>query len=127
MIVNIDTVYNKLKGDKMKIKIKFNGLGYGNYFQANILIYDNHNLVYKGKTYNGEVKLSLKKNKVYKVIAQFKEERTMNYIYIKDCSNYLFNFNHTLIKLNNPITFFLTDYYYNLPIERGELILWPKT
>ena len=27
---------------------------------------------------------------------------------------------------DNSITFLLTDYYYNLPIERGELILWQR-
>lgn len=36
-------------------------------------------------------------------------------------NNYIFSFNNTV---NRTITLFLKDYYYNLPIERGEIVLW---
>ena len=109
-----------------EIKIKFLGLGYKNMNQANIYIYDElKKLIYSGQTYNGELIIKLKKNKIYKICAYTNDEIINNIIYTNK-NIYCFSFNRSLIRLSRTITFILTDYYYNLPIERGELILWQK-
>ena len=110
-----------------KIKIKFFGLGYKNNNQANILIYDECNLIYSGQTYNGELEINLNRNKIYRICAYVEDEMIDGVIYTnKDI--HCFSFNRSLIKVQEgrPITFILTDYYYNLPIEKGELILWQE-
>lgn len=108
-----------------EITLIFNGLGYHSICQANILLYDNlNNLIYEGKTYNGQLKIKLKRNSLYKIVVYINNELIETYIYtIND--KYCFSFNRSIIKYNS-ITFILTDYYYNLPIERGELILWQR-
>ena len=109
-----------------EITIRFNGLGCNKYYQANILIYDDfNNLVYSGQTYNGEIKLKLLKNKVYKMYADSLNEKLIISFYVKDNNIYCFSFERNVIRINS-IIFLLTDYYYNLPIERGELILWQE-
>ena len=108
-----------------EITLIFNGLGYYKYCQANILLYDNlNNLIYNGQTYNGKLKLKVEKNTIYKMIAYIDNEMIEKYIYTIN-NKYCFSFNRNIIKYN-PITFILTDYYYNLPIERGELIIWQR-
>ncbi|MBQ2639400.1 MAG: hypothetical protein IJF92_01355 [Bacilli bacterium] len=111
-----------------KIKLIFTGLGYNNRFQAYTKIYNSNNkLIYEGKTYNGELELCLKKNNCYRLEAISKDEIIDIWFYVnKTRKCYLFKFRRSIIE-NNPITFLLTDYYYsNLPIEKGELILWQK-
>lgn len=108
-----------------EIIICFNGLGYYKYCQANILLYDNlNNLVYSGQTYNGKIKITVRKNSIYKIIASIDDEIIDTYIYVNGNDKYCFSFKRS--NIYNPITFILTDYYYNLPIERGELIIWQK-
>lgn len=110
----------------MKVKLKFNGLGINNKNQANILIYDNFgNLIYNGQTYNGILNICLNENCVYHLIANSCSDKIDTYFYVNNYE-YIFNFKRSLIKQNNSITLLLTDYYYNLPIEKGELILWQK-
>ena len=111
-----------------KVKIKFNGLGYNKHYQADVFIYENGNLIFDGKTFNGKINICLKNKKCYKIEASFFNEKIVKYIYIKDCDCYFLNFHHSILYINsNLITFLLTDYHYdNLPIERGEIILWPK-
>ena len=105
----------------MEVKLIFNGLGINNYFQANILLYDSYNnLIYDGQTYNGILNICLKQNSIYKLIANSNNEQIQKYIYINNYK-YVFYFERSLIKLNSSITLLLTDYYYNLPIEKGEL------
>ena len=105
-------------------KLKFYGLGYNDINQAYIKIYDKNSLIYCGKTYNNELKVDLKECKIYKLIAKSNSEILTAYFYVTDRYEYSFVFN-SIIYINNPITFLLTDYYYNnLPIERGEIILW---
>lgn len=102
--------------------IRFSGLGYHNYYQANIFIYDSLNkLIYSKKTYNGMIKIKLC-NKLYRVVAKIPNEIIDTYIYGN--GNYCLNFKRGSI--NNIITFILKDYYYNLPIERGKIILWQR-
>ena len=113
----------------MKIKIKILGLGYNDYYQASILIYDtNNNLIINKKTYNGIIEVELKKDNLYKLVIQAPNEIKENNIYIGNNNYYCFFLKSNLININNQtITFQLTDYFYdNLKIERGEIILWPK-
>lgn len=112
----------------MNITLNFLGLGYNNINQADVLIYDDcNNLVYTKKTYNNKLNICLKKNKVYRVVAFSLNDRISTTIYINN-NNYCFRFNRSIINENSDsITFLLTDYYYdNLPIERGEIILWQR-
>ena len=113
------------------IKLKFYGLGYNNNYQADILVYDiNNNIVYEGKTYNSEIIICLEKNRVYKLVANSLGDIICTIFYIGNNCEYNFAFNraiNTNIRKDSSITFLLTDYYYNnLPIERGEIILWQK-
>ena len=112
----------------MNITLNFLGLGYNNINQADVLIYDDcNNLVYNKKTYNNKLNICLKNNKIYRVVAISLNDRITTTIYI-NCNNYCFRFNRSIINENpDSITFLLTDYYYdNLPIERGEIILWQR-
>lgn len=113
----------------MKIKIKIFGLGYNDYYQASILIYDiNNNLIMSKKTYNGVIEVKLKRNNLYKLVIQAPNEIKEKNIYIGKNNCYCFFLKSNLININNQtITFQLTDYFYdNLKIERGEIILWQR-
>lgn len=106
--------------------IKFIGLGINDNNQANVKIYDaKGNQIYNGKTYNGKIKINLKARNAYKLIAYTSSEKIIRYFYISKNKCYIFAFERGLLKVS-PITFILTDYHYNLPIERGELILWQR-
>ena len=112
----------------MNIILNFLGLGYNNINQADVFVYDNsNNLVYNKKTYNNKLNICLEKNKVYRVVAKSLEDTIDTIIYINN-NYYCFRFKRSIIHINNnPITFLLTDYHYdNLPIERGEIVLWLK-
>lgn len=111
-----------------KIIIRFLGLGYNEFYQANIKIYDlDNNLIYKGTTYNGKTKLCLKENHAYKLIAKSLNETIHTCFYVSNINEYLFIFNWAKYNQNRRVTFLLTDYYYNnLPIEKGELFLWQR-
>lgn len=97
-----------------KIIIVFNNNAYVN-------IYDCNNLVFEGVTCNNKIELCLEECKAYRLEAISNNIKLVTSFYV-NCNNiYRFSF---INNDNNPITFLLTDYYYNLPIERGELLLW---
>ena len=101
-----------------KIKIILNGLGF---YEAYIRIYDcNNNLVFKGETCNHEIELCLEECNVYKIKVISNNIKLVTSFFV----NYNNIYKFSLISNDNTITFLLTDYYYNLPIERGELLLW---
>ena len=114
----------------MNITLKFLGLGYNNINQADVFIYDCcNNLVCNKKTYNNKLNICLDKNKVYKIVAKSLGDTIESVIYTGKNNNYCFRFSRSIIDIVNEdsITFLLTDYYYdNLPIERGEMILWQR-
>lgn len=108
-------------------EIKFLGLGYNEFYQAKIKICDlNNNKIFEGKTYNGKIKICLKENNIYKLKAVSLNEKINTYFYVSKKDIYVFAFDRTKIPINRIITFLLTDYYYNLPIGKGELYLWQK-
>lgn len=114
-----------MKGDGIiKVRIKYIGLGYKDNNQAYVKIYCHNNLVYEGMTYNGEIYVNLNYHDVYIIEARFYSEYIRNSIYVNRCS-YTFIFNHSMY-VRPTITLSLRDYYYNLPIEKGELILWKR-
>ena len=109
----------------MNINMIFIGTGYKDIYQAYIKIYDiNNNLITECYTYNGCINICLNKNSYYKIIARLDNDILNGVIYTNQ-TLYKFIFNRSYI--SNITTFILTDYnYYNLPIEKGELILWQK-
>ena len=108
-----------------EVTLKFIGTGYKDKYQANINIYDmNNNLILECTTYNGYINICLKEYCYYKVISKIDNEILNGVIYINQ-DIYTFIFNRSYIP--TITTFILTDYNYdNLPIEKGELILWQR-
>jgi len=126
-------VYNIVKGDGniKKITLRFVGLGYQNKYQAKVMVYDiNNQLVFDGKTYNGEVTLSVCKNQGYRIVAKFFQEVICMNIYVNEFVHcYVIPFSHVISNAleENTVNFLLTDQNYDgLPLERGELILWQR-
>ena len=123
MVVNIKNVI-----------LNFIGTGIKDQYQADVYIFDcSNNLLYQRRTYNGKIFLCLKENMVYNIIAKSYNNVIKAVFYIKKNKNeYIFFFNRCFIKENDnsnlrTITFLLTDANYNnLPIEKGEMVLWPK-
>ena len=110
-----------MKGvDSIGVKIIFNGVGYNDKYQVKVKIYDKDKIIYDGYSYNGVVNVFLKRNKGYRLYASFLDYRIWTSIYT--------NSNEYIFSLNNrrTITLFLKDYYYNLPIERGVIVLWQR-
>ena len=123
-------MYNILKGDGniKEICLKFRGLGYGNNYQAMVKVYDIvGNLITQGFTYDGMISFTLCENQEYKISAMFMGKIINKNFYVSnlyDC--YIFAFPHAIV-MPKTVNFLLTDYYYdNLPIERGNILLWPK-
>lgn len=106
----------------MKI-LKFIGAGYSNNYQVKIKIYEKNKLILKCTTYNGEIKVPLEENKIYKIKTQFQNQIKNITLYVSKQCKYVFILPTAIIN-RRTITFTLVDEYYNLPIERGEIILW---
>lgn len=123
-------MYNILEGDGniKNICLKFHGLGYGNSYQCLVRVYDvGGNLINQGFTYDGMINFNLCVNQGYRISAIFLNEIINEYFYVSslhDC--YTFAFPHVIVMMKT-VNFLLTDYYYdNLPIERGNILLWQK-
>ena len=112
-----------------KVILNFIGTGLNYNYQAHVSIYDKcNNLLINKITYNGKLVLELKENTTYNLIAKLNNEIINTSFYINK-TNYIFIFNSSIIKKNTlrTITFFLKDANYsNLPIEKGEIILWQR-
>ena len=108
----------------MNIRIKFLGVIY----QVDVAIYDeNDGLIYSGQTSYGYVDMALKPKRVYKLIATMPYDKLTTYFYVDKNKTYCFMFPSLYMSNSNNVTLFLTDYFYpNLPIERGEIILWQR-
>ena len=112
-----------------KVILKFVGTGIKNKYQACVNIYDtNGNLLYQKKTYNGKLILYLKKNKLYKLVAESCSDMIKTSFYVNRLNEYVFFFNRSIVNSNlRIITFLLNDANYNnLPIKKGEIVLWQK-
>ena len=108
-----------------KIKLRWNGLGYCDKYQAEVFLYTEKNkLVFYGKTKKGECNISLQPERIYKIFAISKGECFQKVLYIDSCHKvYTFSFPRAIQKKSQMNTFHLTDFYYsNLPIEKGEII-----
>jgi len=101
-----------------KVTFKFIGLDFNKIY---IKVLDNNmNTIYNTETYK-EIDLCLEENNSYLLIAREKNRVLKRVICIDNKTNkFIFSF------YNRIITFLLKDYYYNLPIKKGELILWQK-
>lgn len=111
-----------MKGDGNIKTLRFIGTGYNNNYQAQIKIYHKNILIFEGKTYNGKINVCLKESLVYRIEVYFLKKQTY-YLYISKNKTYTLILDNALYK---TITISLVDFYYNLPIERGEIILWPR-
>lgn len=105
------------------MKIKFIGLGIGNDYQAKVKVFCDNELIYDSFTYNGEINVPLKKNRIYKIKAWFINEYAEFCIIGRNLC--VLFFDHSVLD-DNSVTFFLLDEYYNLPIEKGVISLWQK-
>ena len=104
------------------ITIKFIDYAMGN---ISVTIYDGENIIYEGYTCNNKINLNLKECKAYRIVASSYYGLLNSSFYVTSDNIYYFSINPVIN--NDSITFYLTDYYYdNLPIERGEIILWQK-
>ena len=83
---------------------------------------NNHNTIYNEKTCSGRITICLEKNKAYTLIAR-SNNRIIRKAFLVDnkTNKFVFSFYNY-----RRITFLLRDYFYNLPIKKGELILWQK-
>ena len=99
--------------------------GYNNFNQALVEIYDDdNNLIFCDNTRNGRVSIFLKNNCYYKIYAKL--SGVTKFIYTKPCKVITVSFCNNIILYNYISTFNLTDYYYNMPIEEGTIILCQK-
>ena len=121
-----------MKGDDFinSVELYFFGLGCNDLYQANIKIYDGKHLIVNKKTYNGKVIVCLKPDKKYLLIAESNFSKIISYLNITSLQNkyyYIFSNAYCNATNNRIITFLLTDYnYVNLPIEKGEMVIWQK-
>ena len=107
---------------KIKITFKILGTGFNNYYQADIKIYDDNNLIYDGRTYNGKIMVYLNKNKVYSIYIRLFNTCLITSLYVLNQDLIIINLNQEVN--NNLVTFLLTDYHYdNLPIMKGVMLI----
>lgn len=109
------------------VNIRILGTGISNICQACVSIYDScGNLVYEGLTCNGCISIELKMYKGYIIIIKSYAGVRKEIFYVDTCTTcYAFR----AYEVNRPeedlVTFLLTDLNYeNLPIQKGEIILW---
>ena len=110
-----------------QVTLKFLGTGYSGLCQAFVTICDiNGNVIWKGYTCNGRIKICLKTNCYYRVCASLNSNIINKTFYVDRRNVYIFIFDFAIINtMQNPVTFFLTDEnYLNLPIQKGEVIVW---
>ena len=114
-----------------KVELIFNGLGYNDILQADIIIYNISNeILYQCKTYNGRAIVYLESDSNYIVIAKSNVGIIKKYFYLtNNCNKYIFSFDRCILHRNisRVIAFHLTDKNYkNLPIMKGMITLWQK-
>ena len=107
-----------------KIQLLFYGLGYYNINQATVRIVKEKEPIWIGETYSGRVTICLEEEQAYTLIATSNRKRIQLVFYVdKKRKKYYFFFPI----ITYSITFHLTDSnYQNLPIEKGEIILWQE-
>ena len=110
-----------------KIKLRWNGLGWKNQFQADVFLYDEKGcLLFQGRTISGECYIWIQPEKVYKVLSISEGEFFQKVFYVDKCKSvYTFSFSQSIYQKESThlYTFHLTDFYYpDLPIEKGEII-----
>ena len=122
-----------MKGDDFinRVELIFFGLGVDNCYQANVKIYDGDCLIINKQTFNGRLQVCLNTNKKYLLEAVSPFGRMIRCISIlPNYDRYYFGFSNAYISENrtsNVITLLLSDANYNnLPITKGEMILWQK-
>lgn len=93
-----------------------------NTINYHIIVYDNNNVLYDLKSFNGVVCFNLFNYGIYKIkLSSLGYQKTIIYYYNGKCNNIYFSFDN-----NAPIKIIrLTDkYYLGLPIMKGEITFW---
>lgn len=115
------------------IKIRFLGVGYNEYCQPFVCVYDEcNNLIYEGCAYNACISIDACVGSLYRVVAKTNNSRIFGAFYVNCRENlYTLAFPNAFYEAEEEeeeiVTFRLTDYYYeSLPIERGEILLWQE-
>ena len=127
MFLFLFSVYNIMKGGRMKEKVvlKFIGTGINDKYQACVRIY-NHSgeLLYNKETYNGKLILYFNKSQAYRLVAISNGDIIRNVFYVNNYNcEYIFYFKR-ILKKERTITFLLKDVNYdNLPIGSATLTL----
>lgn len=113
-----------MKGDDfINIEINIKGIYKYGQKQPYICIYDmNGCLISKGYAKCGTYFVTLEKYTKYKVVVKFLNKKVCSYICTYKC-HYDIYLNLCSVSRENRrnITFYLKDYYYNLPISKGVL------
>ena len=114
-----------MKGDDLikNIILKFLGTGLLDKYQANVIVFDKNKTYYCGSSYNGEIQLSLEKNKAYNIYATFMNQVINAAFYVTNQEIYIFYFNNIIHIPKRIINFQLNDLYYKIPIMKGEILL----
>ena len=109
------------------VNIRILGTGINNICQACVSIYNScGDLVYEGLTCNGCISVNLKMYVGYIIIIKSYTGIRRDVFYVDACTGcYAFSTYEQNRQEENEVTFLLTDLNYeNLPIEKGEIILW---
>ena len=112
-----------MKGDgNIKRTINFLGVGNNKLCQANVKLYCKGKKIFEGRTCNGKISIELPPNQGFRLLATYCGMVINTSIYTNTCK-YTFSFNQIS---TNTVIFSLRDEYYNIPIERGQIILWQR-
>ena len=110
------------------IKIRILGTGINDACQVCVSIFNScGDLVYEGLTYNGCIYVNLCACEGYIITIRGCVINKREVFYVdKYTSSYTFNTYELNSGVQNVVTFQLLDFFYNLPIMKGELTLWQK-
>lgn len=112
-----------------KVCLQFMGMGIKQKCQAKVVVCDLRGcMVAKGVTKNGIFCFTAKEKSFYKIKYSINGLVNNKTIYINNNNYYPLMYQGMFVNQTNrskAITFLLTDsFYHNLPINKGEMVLW---
>ena len=82
-------------------------------------IFNNNDLLFDNYICNGD-SICLEENNFYRINIYSDNTSFNTSIYVNDKTNYF------IFNLNRRVTFLLQDDYYDMPLEKGDILLWQK-